>query len=193
MGGYLKIFKVFLHLKEEALSLLKLAVISYPNTVLGSYLRRYLWGRLFDISNIRNIGKGANIISRDKIRIGDDLILGDNVIIENANSYGCYIGNFVSIARETYIRTANHNFDNLTIPIRNQGHNAKSIDYGGSKYSVVIEDDVWIGARSIILSGAHIGKGSVISAGSVVSSKLPPYSIAGGNPARMITSRKYPI
>jgi acetyltransferase-like isoleucine patch superfamily enzyme len=51
---------------------------------------------------------------------------------------------------------------------------------------VVIEDDVFIGARSIILKGVTIGKGSVIGAGSVVTKSIPEYTIAGGNPAKII-------
>lgn len=51
---------------------------------------------------------------------------------------------------------------------------------------VVIEDDVWIGARAIILKGVRIGRGSVIAAGSVVVKDIPPYSLAAGNPAQII-------
>lgn len=51
---------------------------------------------------------------------------------------------------------------------------------------VEIEDDVFIGARSIILKGVKIGKGSIVGAGSVVSSDVPAYSIVAGNPAKFI-------
>ena len=51
---------------------------------------------------------------------------------------------------------------------------------------VIIEDNVFIGANSIILKGSHIGKNSVIGAGSVVTGKIPEYSIAAGNPAKII-------
>jgi acetyltransferase-like isoleucine patch superfamily enzyme len=54
---------------------------------------------------------------------------------------------------------------------------------------IYIEDDVWIGARSIILSGVRIGEGSIVAAGSVVTKSVPPYSIVGGVPARVIKSR----
>ena len=84
----------------------------------------------------------------------------------------------------------NHSFDKLDIPIQHQGHDSKEIKFKNNSYSVVIEDDVWIGARSILLSGAHIGEGSVISAGSVVSNEIPPFSIAVGNPARVVANRK---
>jgi len=57
--------------------------------------------------------------------------------------------------------------------------------------SVIIEDDVWIGGRAIILKGVTIGKGSVIGAGAVIAKNIPPYSIAVGNPAKIVgDSRK---
>jgi acetyltransferase-like isoleucine patch superfamily enzyme len=56
---------------------------------------------------------------------------------------------------------------------------------GGAK-EVIIEDSVWIGANCIIMPGVHIGKGSVISAGSVVIKDIPSMCIAGGNPAKVI-------
>jgi serine acetyltransferase len=49
---------------------------------------------------------------------------------------------------------------------------------------VIVEEDVWIGGRTIILNGVHIGRGAVIGAGAVVRSRVPPYSIVIGNPAR---------
>jgi len=59
---------------------------------------------------------------------------------------------------------------------------------------IVIEDDVFIGTRAIVLKGVTIGKGSVIGAGAVVSKSIPPYSIAVGNPAKVIgdSRRKKP-
>jgi acetyltransferase-like isoleucine patch superfamily enzyme len=53
----------------------------------------------------------------------------------------------------------------------------------------VIEDDVWVGARAIILPGVTIGHGSVIGAGAVVAKSVPPYSIVVGNPGRVVRSR----
>ena len=63
-------------------------------------------------------------------------------------------------------------------------------DQGVKVETVIIEDDCWIAANSIILAGVTIGKGSVIAAGSVVTKSIPPYSIAAGVPAKVIGSRK---
>lgn len=59
----------------------------------------------------------------------------------------------------------------------------------GSKGPVIIGNDVWIGIGAMILSGVRIGDGAVISAGAVVTKDIPPYAIAGGNPAKVIRNR----
>jgi acetyltransferase-like isoleucine patch superfamily enzyme len=51
---------------------------------------------------------------------------------------------------------------------------------------ITIKDNVWIGANSIILPGVNIGEGSVVAAGSIVNKDVPPYSLVGGNPAKII-------
>jgi acetyltransferase-like isoleucine patch superfamily enzyme len=56
--------------------------------------------------------------------------------------------------------------------------------------TVIIEDDCWIAANSIILAGVTIGKGSVVAAGSVVTENVAPYSVVAGVPAKFIKSRK---
>lgn len=56
----------------------------------------------------------------------------------------------------------------------------------GTSKPVIIEDDVWIGANSIILPGVRIGHGSIVGAGSVVTKEIPPMVVAGGNPARLL-------
>jgi acetyltransferase-like isoleucine patch superfamily enzyme len=54
--------------------------------------------------------------------------------------------------------------------------------------SIVIEDNVWLGARVTVVSGVTIGKGSVVAAGAVVTANVPPYTLVGGIPARVIKS-----
>ena len=78
------------------------------------------------------------------------------------------------------IFTQNHNFGDRTKLIREQGATRKP---------VIIEDDVWIGARVILLPGVTMGRGSVVAAGAVVTKSFPPFSIIGGVPARIIGNR----
>lgn len=57
------------------------------------------------------------------------------------------------------------------------------------KGNIVIENDVWIGSKSIIMSGVQISSGAVVGAGSVVTKDVSPYSIVAGNPARVVKKR----
>ena len=66
------------------------------------------------------------------------------------------------------------------------------INTTGTAEPILIEDNVWIGANCIILPGVRIGYGSVIAAGSVVAKSIPPYVIAGGNPAKVIRDARDP-
>ena len=61
---------------------------------------------------------------------------------------------------------------------------------GCSPEDVVIEDDVWIGSRCVILGNVRVGRGSVIGAGSVVTKDIPPFSIAVGVPCKVVKKRK---
>jgi acetyltransferase-like isoleucine patch superfamily enzyme len=185
---YIKLF--FYPIKELYLLYSKI-IISWPNTRLGLYLRRiHYFGKVKLYGKSPVIESGVIFNDANLIEFGNNCIFGRNVVISAGDSNGIYIGNLVAIADGTFIRSANHRFDNLNVPIRNQGHDSNEIEFNNNSYSVVIEDDVWIGARAILLSGAHIGKGSIISAGSVVSNNIPPYSIVVGNPARVVANRK---
>jgi maltose O-acetyltransferase len=114
---------------------------------------------------------------------------GKNIEIGNYSGIGqrCYlqgkirIGKYVMMAPEVIILTENHNFSDTSKLMRFQGNQ--------SPEPVLIEDDVWIGARVIILPGVRIGTGSVIGAGSVVTKNVGPFSIIAGNPAKLIGKR----
>ena len=114
------------------------------------------------------------------------------VMIWNQSKERLKIGNYVSIASNvTFLLGGNHHTDTImTYP-------SCRFDLGGgqgsfSKGAILIEDDVWIGYGSTILSGVTIGKGAVIGAGSVVAKNVPPYAIAVGNPIQIIKFRFTP-
>ena len=117
--------------------------------------------------------------------IGEGLTMGDNSNIGPYNYIGCSgkitIGNNVMLAPRVSIYAENHVFDHPEILIRDQGVEKKE---------VIIEDDCWIAANSILLAGVTIGRGSVVAAGSVVTENVPPYSVVAGVPAKWIKSRK---
>ena len=125
-------------------------------------------------SNV-NIEKGAQFSVA--VSLGDNSGIGVNALI---SSY-VTIGNDVMMGPECMIFTSNHGMDRLDIPMWKQKH--------ADPKPVVIGNDVWIGARVTILPGVHIGDGSVIGAGSVVTKDVEAYSIVAGNPAKLIRKR----
>lgn len=112
------------------------------------------------------------------IRMGDNCTVNPYSILYGHG--GLTIGHNVRIATHTVIVPANHNFGDRELPIYEQGLSMKG---------VVIEDDVWIGCNVSILDGVLIGRGSVIGAGSLVNKNVEPYSVMGGNPARLLKKR----
>jgi acetyltransferase-like isoleucine patch superfamily enzyme len=166
-------------------------IINIPSVIFGYKIRSFYWGSKFKkIENGALFCKGSKFEAPELIVVGKEVIFGEKITVAANDSNGIYIGNQVAIAQGTYIRSANHNFDSLDLPIKQQGHNSAKIEYNNSIYSIVIEDDVWIAANAIILSGAFIGKGSIIGAGAVISNKIPEFSIVVGNPGRVVGNRK---
>ena len=120
-----------------------------------------------DYVKIKHVGGDGHV------EIGENVYLNSFTVIYSGN--GVKIGNDVLIGPNCSIVPSNHNFADRNIPMRLQ-------KFGASRGGVVIEDDVWIGAGTIILDGAYIAKGSVIGAGSLVNKRTEPYSINVGNP-----------
>ncbi|PLS85631.1 MAG: transferase [Actinobacteria bacterium] len=116
--------------------------------------------------------------------------LGEGVTIGDYSSLGafCFVGGTggVSIGRNVLggqrlsFHPENHVFQDSEVPIREQGTTRRGI---------VVEDDCWLGSGAIFLDGVTVGRGSVIAAGSVVNTDIPPFSVAGGVPARVLRLR----
>jgi acetyltransferase-like isoleucine patch superfamily enzyme len=113
------------------------------------------------------------------ITIGKECTVNPFVVIYGHG--GVLIGDDVHIATHTVIISANHNFEQLDIPISSQEE---------TKQGVHIGSDVWIGSGVRILDGVSIGKGSVIASGAVVSRDIPELAVAMGVPARVISRRQ---
>lgn len=99
-----------------------------------------------------------------------------------------FIGHFCSIAAGvTFLLGGEHNYRCIsTFPFKSKFLN---IQEANAKGNIVLEDDVWIGDGAKILSGVKIARGTVVAAGSLVVNSTLPYSIVGGNPARLIKMR----
>jgi acetyltransferase-like isoleucine patch superfamily enzyme len=128
------------------------------------------------------------IYSFETIHVGDNTDLGYRPVLLATRST-IRIGSDVIFGPEVTIRGGNHRFDIVGLPIRAVTDEMKRPD---DDLGVVIEDDVWIGTRAIILHGVTVGRGAVIGAGSVVTKSVPPFTIAAGSPARVIRQRFSP-
>lgn len=130
-------------------------------------------------NNVR-LGKGSFITAgHGFLEINDDVAVSPACHI-GADDGKIVLGRHVAIGPGTVIRAANHRFSRQDLPIMSQGHQPGT---------VIIEDDVWIGANCVITPDVRIGRGAVIGAGAVVTRNVAPYTIAGGVPAREIGRR----
>lgn len=164
--------------------------------------RPRLWVKLFLNPFIHKKGKNARICRNSRIDLMpfNNFVLGDNSTIEDFctinNGVGdiligqrsrigmsnvligpVTIGNDVILAQNIVMSGLNHGYEDITISPHNQPVTKKKI---------ILEDEVWIGANSVILAGVTIGKHAVVAAGSVVTKNVPAYSVVVGNPAKVI-------
>ena len=131
---------------------------------------------LLSVGKNVNIERGATFSRR--ITLGDESGIGKNAYIQGET----HIGDYVMMGPECNIWTINHQTDRIDIPMCKQGDRPEE--------PVYIGNDVWIGSRVTILPGVHIGDGVIIGAGAVVTKDIEPYTVIGGNPAKMIKTRK---
>jgi len=109
------------------------------------------------------------------IHIGRDCLIGELNVLRGQG--GIAIGNRVYTAPMVQILAVNHVYADPARPIIDQGITAEGI---------TVEDDVWIGAGAIITDGVTIGRGAVVAAGAVVTRDVPPHTVVGGVPARVL-------
>lgn len=125
------------------------------------------------------LSRGCYIVAgRAEVVIGPTTYIGHRCLLYG--HAGLRIGRDVLLANDVQLICGNHTFARRDIPIRAQPPQGQPI---------VIEDDVWLGASTIVLGGVTVGRGCVVGAGSVVTHSLPPYSIAYGVPARIVGVR----
>lgn len=145
--------------------------LSYNGVVIGDRVSVGAYTIIEATGVISNLGVGC--------RIGANSGIGAFSFIGAAG--GVDIGENVIMGQYVSFHSENHCFDDVDRPIRMQGI---------TRQGIVIEDDCWVGAKVTFLDGCHVGRGSVIAAGSVVRGIIPPYSVAAGVPVKVIKSRK---
>lgn len=123
---------------------------------------------------------GETVIAYPKnIYIGRGSSINGGQIIASPNAK-IRIGENTIISYNVHIRTDMHNYDNLSINIKDQGHTEKDI---------IVGNNVWIGFGAQIMSGVTIEDGAIIAAGAVVTKNIKKNEVVGGIPARKIKER----
>lgn len=133
---------------------------------------------------LKSLGKGCYIARNVDIRVPWRITIGNNTIINknvllDGRGLELIIGNNVDIAQDVKIWTLTHDIN--------------SPNHQSVKYLTKINDYVWIGVDSIILSGVTIETGAVIAAGAIVSKSVASNNVVGGNPCKFIKMRKNPL
>lgn len=156
---------------------LKLNIIKFKWLDLNKHNKTIVGNSIYDIS-----------FPIDKVNVGISTY-GPLIVYSYGNiDEKLIIGNYCSISSGVlFILGGNHNYNIFsTYPFKYFINNeVESI----SKGPIIVEDDVWIGTNSIILSGVTLAKGTIVAAGSVVTKSSEPYTIIGGNPAKLIKKR----
>lgn len=146
-----------------------------------------IYRRFLRLGRDVHIGRSFTAWAYDEVCIGDATYLGKDVVIET----NCYVGRYTMIAnRVMFVGRNDHDYRQVGVPIRFSdwvGSNKRPSRFRWD--AVQVGDDVWIGAGATILSGVTIGDGAIVAAGSVVAKNVAPYTIVGGNPARLIGNR----
>ncbi|UEG52171.1 acyltransferase [Mucilaginibacter daejeonensis] len=152
----------------------------------NEFLRKVKY-RHYQIGKNFHSGIRVRIWGKQKIVIGENFYIGRDSFIESDAVIG---DNVIMANRTAIVGRYDHHYQQIGMPIR-LASQIRDHDYNwhGLNSLTVIEDDVWIGYGSVIMSGVTIKTGSIIAAGSVVTKDVESYSIYAGVPAKKVKDR----
>lgn len=145
-----------------------------PSHRIRMFFYKYIY--LIRISPKVVVHSGTEIRNPSQLQIGEGSIIGNNAILDARK--GIKIGKNVNFSSNVSVWTLQHDYRDPLFKC-NEGH------FG----SVEICDRVWLGPNTVILPKVTVGEGAVIAAGAVVTKDVPPYTLVGGVPAKIIGQR----
>jgi acetyltransferase-like isoleucine patch superfamily enzyme len=157
-----------------------------------------------DLTQFNSVGENVSfdesceVLSPDRVSIGSNVEFyrgvylspcGTHIDIGSHTHFAPYcalygpltIGTHCAIAAHVVFASVGHGYSRTDVPM---------VEQPVTKNEIVLENDVWIGANAVVIGGVTIGEGSIVGAGAVVTKDVPPYSVVGGTPARIIRNRK---
>lgn len=156
-------------------------LVIFTGRVSQFFVKQYQLTRFQRVGTGVHLGKNCTFTSN--ICVGNDVHIGANCCFQSAHGI-VVIGDHVMFGPDVHIHGGNHKFNRVG-HLMTESNDKKP----GEDGSVTIENDVWIGARTIILKGTRIGRGSIVGAGSIVTKSIPPYSIYTGIPSSRLRQR----
>ena len=132
------------------------------------------------------LGRWVHLGDENRLRAHEGTLrVGDKVVLGRDNTVNCYldveIGDATIVADWVYVCDFDHVYEDVTVPIKDQGI---------VKSPVRIGPDCWVGTKATVLRGSMVGEGCVLAAHTVVRGDVPPYSIVGGVPGRVLKDRR---
>ncbi|WP_300725204.1 DapH/DapD/GlmU-related protein [uncultured Bacteroides sp.] len=142
------------------------------------HIRKFLYKRIWDVAMGKKVTiyYGAEIRASYKLKIGERSIIGDKAILDARR--GIIIGQDVNISSNVSLWTEQHDYNDPFFRCTKE-----------KVGPIVIEDRAWLGPNVTILPSVHIGEGAVVAAGAVVTKDVPPFTLVGGVPAKIIGTR----
>lgn len=175
----MKIRRFFWAIRHEWQELKLWFVCQLPRGT-GNWVRsRALPGYFAKFGRNTVIQERFRVTNPEKVSIGSHCSFAAAVFLTGGG--GITIGDYVGLGPDVKIWSVNHRYDDPETPWMLQGY---------EHHAVVIEDDVWIGASCFVMPGTTIGRGAILSAGTVLMKSVPPYAIVAGNPGRVVGWRK---
>ncbi|CAB4931888.1 MAG: acyltransferase [Actinobacteria bacterium] len=132
------------------------------------------------------LGRWVHLGDENRLRVYEGTMrVGDKCVFGRDNTINCYLdvefGEGTIVADWVYVCDFDHVYDDVTIPIKDQGI---------VKSPVRIGADVWVGVKVTVLRGSTVGRGSVLAAHTVVRGEIPEMSVVGGIPGRVLKDRR---
>lgn len=165
--------------RREARELTLHFICALPGNI-GDWLRSRTLPRFFaKVGDNTVIQERLRVTNPEKISIGSNCNIASGVFLTGGG--GITIGNYVGLGPDAKIWSVNHRYEDPDTPWLRQGY---------EHHPVHIEDDVWLGASCFVMPGTTIGRGAILSAGTVLMKSVPPFAIVAGNPGRVVGWRK---